>query len=92
MSAKVRVRFSQNIQRHVACPPAEVGGSCVRAVLEAVFEGNPRARGYVLDDRGALRKHMTVFVNGEHVRDRDGLSDPVPGGAEVDVFQALSGG
>lgn len=92
MDAKVLVRFTQNIQRHVSCPPAEVVGASVREVLEAVFAGNPRARGYVLDDRGALRKHMSVFVNGEHVRDREGLSDAVSGGAEVDVFQALSGG
>jgi molybdopterin converting factor small subunit len=69
-----------------------VGGSSVRAVLEAVFAANPRARGYVLDDRGALRKHMSVYVNGEQIRDRDGLSDSVPEGAEVYVFQALSGG
>jgi sulfur-carrier protein len=88
----VRVRFTRSIQRHVECPPREVAGPDVRAVLEAVFAGNARARGYVLDERGALRKHMTVFVDGEQVRDREGLSDPVPEGGEVYVFQALSGG
>lgn len=88
----VRVCFTRNIQRHVTCPTVEVDGASIRAVLEAVFGANPRARGYVLDDRGALRRHMTVFVNGEQIGDRDGLSDPVPEGAEVYVFQALSGG
>src|SRR5690349_11244420 len=91
-TAMVRVSFTQNIQRHVACPPCEVAGSSVREVLEAVFAANERARGYVLDDRGALRKHMNVFIDGAQVRDRDGLSDPVPDGGEVYVFQALSGG
>jgi molybdopterin synthase sulfur carrier subunit len=88
----VRVCFTRNLQRHVACPPCEVAGADVRAVLDAAFAANAQARGYVLDDRGALRKHMTVFVNGEQVRDREGLSDPVPEGSEVYVFQALSGG
>lgn len=87
-----RVVFTQNIQRHVPCPASEVSGSSVREVLDAVFEANPRARGYVLDDRGALRKHMSVFVDGDRIADRVGLSDPVPEGAEVYVFQALSGG
>ena len=87
-----RVVFTENLQRHVDCPPAVVGGSSVREVLEAAFAANPRARGYVLDDRGALRKHMTVFVAGEPIRDRERLSDPVPEGAGVYVFQALSGG
>jgi sulfur-carrier protein len=88
----VRVAFTQNIQRHVACPPCEVEGASVRDVLEAAFASNEKARGYVLDERGALRKHMNVFVNGERLRDREGLSDPVPDGGEVYVFQALSGG
>jgi molybdopterin synthase sulfur carrier subunit len=87
-----RVCFTPNLQRHVECPPCEAAGSTVREVLEAVFAANARARGYVLDDRGALRKHMSVFVNGSPLCDREGLSDPVPEGAEVYVFQALSGG
>jgi molybdopterin converting factor small subunit len=87
-----RVSFTQNLQRHVPCPPAEAAGATVREVLEAVLAANPRARGYILDDRGALRKHMIIYVGGEPVADRAGLSDPVPDGAEVHVFQALSGG
>ena len=51
-----------------------------------------RARSYVLDDQGELRFHMVIFVNGEQVRDRTGLTDAVPPGGEVYVMQALSGG
>lgn len=87
-----RVVFTQNIQRHVACPPCEVAGGSVREVLDAVFAANERARGYVLDEHGAVRKHMIVFVNGEMIRDRETLSDPVPPNGEVYVMQALSGG
>lgn len=86
------VAFTPAMQRHVECPPAEVRGRTVREVLDAVFHGNPRARGYVLDEQGALRHHMVVFVNGRAIRDRSGLSDPVPVDAEVYVMQALSGG
>jgi len=87
-----RIVFTQNLQRHVACPPTEAGGNTVREVLDAVFRANPRARGYVLDDQGALRHHMMVFVNGEQIHDRTALSDPVPADGEVYVIQALSGG
>ena len=86
------VRFTENIQRHVACPSLEVDGRTVRDVLEAVFATNEPARGYVLDERGQLRKHMAVFVNGRLIGDRTQLSDLVPEGANVDVLQALSGG
>jgi hypothetical protein len=87
-----RVVFTANLQRHVACPPDQVEGETVRAVLEAAFAANGRLRGYVLDEHGEVRKHMALFVNGEQVRDRARLSDPVPTGGEVCVMQALSGG
>lgn len=88
----VSVIFTENIQRHVACPAARVGGTTVGEVLDNAFEGNQRARGYVLDDRGELRKHMVVFINGTPIRDRQTLSDAVVDGSEVCVMQALSGG
>lgn len=86
------VSFTANIQRHVACPPAEVPGRTVREVLDAVFAENPRARGYVLDDQGALRKHMVIFIDGGTIRDRSALTDAVGDDAELYVMQALSGG
>lgn len=86
------VIFTRNLQRHVTCPPSSARGDTVREVLEAVFEANPQARGYVLDDQGALRKHIAVFVDGEQVRDREKLTDPLRADAEVYVLQALSGG
>ena len=86
------VVFTRNLRRHVDCPPTAAVGSTVREVLDDVFARLPRVRGYVLDDQARLRKHMTVFVDGEQLRDRDGLSDPVGPAAEVYVMQALSGG
>jgi sulfur-carrier protein len=87
-----RVIFTSNVQRHVACPEAEAGGRTVREVLENVFAQNPQARSYVLDDQSALRKHMTIFLDGEMVRDRTHLSEPVNETSTIHVFQALSGG
>lgn len=88
----VKVIFTQNIQRHVSCPMTEVEGASVREVLDALFTANPQARSYVLDDQAGLRKHMTIFVDGRAIRDRERLSDPVADGSTVHVFQALSGG
>ena len=87
-----KVAFTQNIQRHVACPPSQAPGKSVREVLDQVFEQNPRARHYVLDDQNALRRHMLIFIDGEVIRDRIGLSDPVDDDSSIYVFQSLSGG
>lgn len=87
-----RVSFTANLQRHVSCPAVDVPGTTVREVLEQVFEQNEGARGYILDEQGVLRHHMMVFIDGEPVRDRGGLSDKVADNADVYVMQALSGG
>ncbi len=87
-----RVTFTGNLQRHVVCPPCEVEGGTVREALEGAFALYPRARGYVVDEHGALRHHMAIFVDGQAIGDRRRLSDPVGEAGEIFVMQALSGG
>lgn len=87
-----KVFFTTNLRRHVDCAEAEAEGATVHDVLEAVFASRDRIRGYVLDDQGALRKHMTILVDGQRLRDREGLSDRVAAGSRIYVLQALSGG
>ena len=87
-----KIAFTQHLQTHVDAPCAEVAGSTVREALDQVLAVNPRLRGYVLDDAGAVRKHIAVFLDGESVHDRTGLSDPLPPDGEIFVMQALSGG
>lgn len=87
-----RVVFTQNLKRHIDCPETVVQGKTVREALDSVFADRQQLRGYVLDDQGALRQHMVVFLNGMPVRDRRELSDPVDAETEIFVMQALSGG
>lgn len=86
------VRFTQNIQRHVACPTRQAAGSILREVLDSYFRENERARGYVLDEQGKVRQHMVVFIDGEEIHDRVKLSDTVNPASVIDVIQSLSGG
>jgi hypothetical protein len=87
-----QVVFTKNLQRHVPSPPVSAPGHTVREVLEYVFNQNPRLRGYVVNERGSLRKHMSIFVDGELITDRTTLSDAVQSESEIYVMQALSGG
>ena len=87
-----KVVFTPNVQRHVACPEAQASGQTVREVLDNLFAQNPQARSYVLDDQAALRRHMTIFVDGRMIRDRARLADTVREDSTIYVFQALSGG
>jgi hypothetical protein len=87
-----RVFFTPNLRRHIGDADGESPGGTVREVLDAHFADKRFARGYVLDDQGALRRHMNIMVCGRPLKDRVNLSDPVPGNGEIFVLQALSGG
>lgn len=69
----------------------EADGRTVGAVLEAVFERHPRLRGYVLDEQGAVRHHVALFVDGAVVHGKR-LDHAVGEHSDVHVMQALSGG
>ena len=87
-----RIELTSHLMRHVECPPEEVAGTTVREVLEAYFVKHPAVRSYVLDEQGALRRHVVVFVGDTQARDRKTLSDPVLAEQTVYIMQALSGG
>jgi sulfur carrier protein ThiS len=86
------VSFTTALQRFLATPSGQVAGETVGEALAAVFAERPALRGYVLDDQGALRRHVVVYVNGHPISDRTRLQDPVCRHDEIYVFQALSGG
>lgn len=89
------VRFTKNLQRHVACPPTDVphtNGATVADILAGYFAEHPAVRHYVLDDQGGVRRHVTVFVGEQTIHDRNRLTDMVGPNDEVFVMQALSGG
>ena len=86
------VSFTRVLQRYLAAPYANVEGATVGDALGAVFASRSTLRGYVLDDQGALRRLVVIYVNGQPVSDRAGLTDPVGPRDEIYVFQALTGG
>ena len=70
----------------------EVAGATVGNVLTALGQAHPGVGQRVLDDRGVLRRHVNVYVNGESIRYLDGVETPVGDGDEVWILPAVSGG
>jgi sulfur-carrier protein len=86
------VHFTANLQRHVTAPPTAVDAGDVASALAQVFAQIPPLRSYVLDDQGVVRRHVSIFVDGNQIHDRERQSDPVAPDSEIWVMQALSGG
>jgi molybdopterin synthase sulfur carrier subunit len=60
--------------------------------LAALGRKSPGALDRIMDERGDVRRHVNLFVNGENVRFLDGLKTAVPNGATIFVLAAVSGG
>lgn len=81
-------RFFPVLENRAISVPA---GS-IAEVMRAMNEMAPGFTDYVLDERGALRRHVNLSINDTMVIDRKTLSDRVPEDGTVYIFQALSGG
>jgi sulfur-carrier protein len=86
------VEFAPALTRHVACPPQSVDAMTLRTALEAAFAAAPALKSYVLDEQGAVRKHVAVFVNAQMISNRTQLDVPLGPQDKVMVIQALTGG
>jgi len=66
----------------------ELEGSTVVEVLQALEREYPDVKGWILDEHGAIREHINVFVNKEYGREDTsvGASD------RLHVLPAISGG
>ncbi|KIR61262.1 MULTISPECIES: ubiquitin-like small modifier protein 1 [Micromonospora] len=79
----------------------EVGGAArltvaaagtLRDVLDELAGEWPRLARRLRDERGEVRRHVNVYVDGEDCRHLGGLDAPVPSGAEVQVLPSVAGG
>jgi molybdopterin converting factor small subunit len=69
-----------------------VPAATVRAALEHLERAQPALYRNICDERGAVRRHLNVFVNTHHVRDLHGIDTALAAGDVVTILPAVSGG
>lgn len=70
----------------------DVEGATVAEVIASLESANPGFNERLLDETGALRKFVNVFVADDDVRYLDGLATAVPSGSTVSIIPAVAGG
>ena len=91
MSAVVRI---PTILRTYTSGAAEVAaeGATLQEVLDSLDAQYPGIAARVLDDNGALRRFVNIYVNDDDVRFLDGLATPIADGANISIIPAVAGG
>jgi sulfur-carrier protein len=89
----VQVRIP-TILRSYTGGAAEVTASegTLRDVIAGLDSAYPGLGGRIVDDGGALRRFVNVYVGDEDVRFAQGLDTEVAAGAKVSVIPAVAGG
>ena len=67
-------------------------GSTLREVIDSLEANFPGIKARVVDDQGALRRFVNIYVAEEDVRFAQGLDTPTPDGAQVSIIPAVAGG
>ena len=67
-------------------------GMTLSEVFKEIESNYPGLQSYVLDERGSLRRHVNIFIDGKMINDRSKLSDSFSSNSEIYIMQALSGG
>jgi molybdopterin synthase sulfur carrier subunit len=67
-------------------------GATLSEVLDDLDTHYAGIKGRILDDNGALRRFVNVYVGNDDVRFLDDLATPTPDGSQVSVIPAVAGG
>lgn len=91
MSVSVRIPTILRPYTGGASEVAADGGSLAE-VLDALEVTHPGLRARVLDDDGAIRRFVNVYVNDDDVRFAEGLATATPDGTSISIIPAVAGG
>ncbi len=91
MSVSVRI---PTILRTYTGGDSEVSaqGGTLAEVLDDLDSSYPGIKARILDDQGALRRFVNVYVGNDDVRFLQSLDTPTPDGAQISVIPAVAGG
>ena len=95
MSAGVVVAIPSALQAFAGgSEEVRIGERCrtVADVLGALGRLHAGVVDRVVDERGTVRQHVNVFVDGENIRFAEGLETAVGEGSTVVIVPAVSGG
>jgi molybdopterin converting factor small subunit len=70
----------------------DADGATLAAVIDSLESSFPGIKARVVDEQGALRRFVNIYVAEEDVRFANGLDTPTPEGTQISIIPAVAGG
>ena len=87
------VRFTPHLRTFFDLPETTRADAATLGELVGTLDARwPGLGFYITDERGRLRKHVAVWIDGTRVQERERLDQALQPESEVHILQALSGG
>lgn len=87
------INFTSALKRfYPNLTPVHAKADTIGDILLELNQFYPNISDFLVDEHGALRQHINIFIGDSMINDRETLGDRVDERAEVLIFQALSGG
>jgi len=88
-----KVKFTHALNRFFPeLKEMEIEVTTVKELLDIIESQHQGLKSYIVDDQGALRKHVQIFIEEDMIKDRVNLTDTIDSESSVYIMQALSGG
>ena len=87
----VNVKLTANLSKFYAQDKFSIEADSLRQLFLKMDLAKPGFSAKILDESGAIKKHVNVYVNGK-VAKRDALESKLSEGCEIQIVQALAGG
>jgi sulfur-carrier protein len=87
------INFTSALKRfYPDLKPVQIQASTIGEALLELNQFYPHLSDFLIDEHGALRQHINVFIGDNMINDRETLADTIGEKEEILIFQALSGG
>ena len=70
----------------------DADGATLADVIDSLESSFPGIKSRVVDEQGALRRFVNIYVAEEDVRFANGLDTPTPEGTQISIIPAVAGG
>ena len=88
----VNLKLPAPLKKYISATQVEFDGHSIHELFQLLDERYGSVKERLLDDDGAIRPYINIFVGKENIRDGQGLNTKVNNNDQVSILLSFAGG